>query len=78
MITPSFEVYFILKTILIAQIDKTQRAKGNLKNCIQTKKKINEDIDKNQAKKKRNVGAKIVITKFRILLDRLNRFEQAK
>ena len=79
MITPSFEVYFILKTILIAQIDKTQRTKGNLKNCIQTKKKINEDIDKNEAKKKkRNVGAKTVITKFRILLERLNRFEQAK
>ena len=34
----NFKVYFILKTILIAQIGKTQRAKGNLKNCIQTKK----------------------------------------
>lgn len=78
MITPSFQVYFILKTILIAQTDKTQRAKRNLKNCIQTKRNINENIDKNEAKIIRNVVAKTVITKFRILLERLNRLDQAK
>jgi hypothetical protein len=37
----------------MAQTDKTQRAKRNLKNCIQTKRNINENIDKN-AKDQRN------------------------